>query len=146
MLKFLIAMERTSADLDLRPMVIEGYVNSAIREEDEYLQDFERAKKKFDEGDLVGCRNDCIDLMTSPGASLILRSRARILFASNPTLTIDERQPVLHRAMETLRALHQGSASGGSSILANWEAEGEKVQRQIDEAAAEAEEDLIQFT
>lgn len=142
MSKFLIDMERASADLDLRPTVIEGYVNSAIREEDEYLQDFERAKEKFNEKDMTGCRNDCIKIMTALGASLALRSRVRLLYASNPTLTIEERQLALNRAVETMKALHQGHSS---TILSDWEKEAEDVQHQID-IIRDTEGDLMLFT
>ena len=135
LLDLLREAEASSAEFDLQPAALDVYSHdAALREEQKQAKLLQTAQARFDMGDEVGCRNDCINLMASLGASMIQTSRARLLYARIQTVSAKERQMALDRALFTMQSLLQNRGPTEASTLADFERDAADVRRDVDAA------------
>jgi hypothetical protein len=129
-------LETNSEDFDLVPTVIDAYNDPAICEEQWQMQLLQTANQKLDNGDMEGCRSDCIVLMSSLGTGMPQRCRARLVYAKIPIIPVQERRQELNRALLTMRFLYERHGPWSTSTLGDFEKEAGEVLREIDAAGA----------
>ena len=126
-------LEASAGDLDLQPAALDVYSqDAALREEQRLAKMLRDAQAKFDEEDMVGCRNDCINLMGSLGASMIQTSRARLLYARIQTMPAKERRLALDRALFTMQSLLQNRGPTEAATLVDFERAVAEVRSDVD--------------